>query len=275
MICGLGFIQGRLSPRVDGLIQAFPKAHWQSEFKIAQQMGLQLMEWTLDDEGISENPFIKESLQPEVKALCEKYSVKIPSITGDFFMQNPFFKANGVERLTLIERLITVIRACQFFGTKIIVIPLVDNASIGNPELEQLVIEEFKKLVPILNQCNVQIAIESDFRPQDLSKFIDKLPAENFGINYDIGNSASLGFDPSEEFAAYSNRIFNVHVKDRLLHGTTVPLGKGNADLPLVMDLIRRARYSGNLIMQTARADDDDHSAVMLRYKNQIEYWMK
>ena len=45
----------------------------------------------------------------------------------------------------------------------------------------------------------------------------------------DIGNSASLGLNPLDEFEAFGDRILNVHVKDRVLGGTTVPLGLGNA----------------------------------------------
>lgn len=43
----IGFMQGRLSPVVDGKIQAFPWGHWEDEFRLANGHGLSLMEWTL------------------------------------------------------------------------------------------------------------------------------------------------------------------------------------------------------------------------------------
>ena len=67
-------------------------------------------------------------------------------------------------------------------------------------------------------------------RPKQVKHFISKLDSKYFGINYDIGNSASLGFDPKEEFTSYGKRISNVHIKDRVLNGGPVTLGKGNAD---------------------------------------------
>ena len=82
-----------------------------------------------------------------------------------------------------------------------------------------------------LSKQGVKIVFESDLPPAPLAQFIDKFPREVFGINYDIGNSAALGYDSAEEIAAYAPRILNVHVKDRLLGGTTVPLGTGAADL--------------------------------------------
>ena len=73
---------------------------------------------------------------------------------------------------------------------------------------------------------------ESDLRLPRWPQFIDAFPARSFGINYDIGNSAALGYDSAEEISAYAPRILHVHVKDRVRGGTTVPLGTGNADLP-------------------------------------------
>ena len=52
----IGFIQGRLSPIIDGKIQAFPWEHWKEEFPLAQQSGLRLLEWTLDDDRLYQNP---------------------------------------------------------------------------------------------------------------------------------------------------------------------------------------------------------------------------
>jgi hexulose-6-phosphate isomerase len=85
--------------------------------------------------------------------------------------------------------------------------------------------------------------------------------------NYDIGNSASLGFDPKEELDAYGQRILNVHVKDRKLGGTTVPLGTGNADINLVIQKLQEFGYSGGLTMQAARGENDVETA-----KNQLSY---
>ena len=95
-----------------------------------------------------------------------------------------------------------------------------------------------------------------------------------FGINYDIGNSASLGYNPCEELAAYGARIINVHVKDRLLGGRTVALGHGNADFEEVFSLLKNQGYRGNYILQTARADNDDHVGVLSKYFTMTQYWL-
>ena len=55
---GASRLQGRLSPVVDGKIQAFPWAHWRDEFPEAARLSLKLLEWTLDHDRLSENPLM-------------------------------------------------------------------------------------------------------------------------------------------------------------------------------------------------------------------------
>jgi len=47
-----------------------------------------------------------------------------------------------------------------------------------------------------------------------------------FGINYDVANSASLGFEIDSEFKNYGKYIYNIHIKDRLKNGKSVRLGE-------------------------------------------------
>ena len=72
-------------------------------------------------------------------------------------------------------------------------------------------------------------------------------------VNYDSGNSASLGYSPAEEFAAYGERVGSVHVKDRILGGSTVPLGTGNADFEVLSRCLNEIGYAGDFILQVAR----------------------
>jgi hexulose-6-phosphate isomerase len=126
-----------------------------------------------------------------------------------------------------------------------------------------------------LSEHRLKIAFECDFAPADLGRFIDLLDPALFGVNYDIGNSASLGFDPDAELAAYGRRVLNVHIKDRVLNGTTVPLGAGNADFDAVFTALGRLHYAGNYILQTARATDGNHAAALIRYRDMAASWIR
>ena len=71
--------------------------------------------------------------------------------------------------------------------------------------------------------------------------------------NYDVGNSASLGYNITEEITTLNDLIENIHIKDRKLHGQTVPLGTGDVDFNLFFSLLKKINYSGELIIQGAR----------------------
>ena len=127
-----------------------------------------------------------------------------------------------------------------------------------------------KEKTVLFKKYNIKIIFESDFDPYKLNDFIQYLNLDVFGINYDMGNSASQGFNIADEFLAYGNRIWNVHVKDRLLGGTTVPLGDGNVNFDDVFRSLKSIDYSGNLILQTARAKKENHLFVLNKFKSII-----
>ncbi|MDC0253322.1 sugar phosphate isomerase/epimerase [Bacteriovoracales bacterium] len=263
----LGFMQGRLSPVINGKIQCFPWSNWKDEFPIASEGGFYLMEWTLDQENLYENPLMTEKGRTLIKGLKEKYNIKIESLTGDCFMQSPFYKSEGPQREELLKDLINILKSCALVNIRYVVIPLVDNGRPENKKQEALLFEALLKLNEFLDANEMSIVFESELPPQELKNFIRKFPKKTFGINYDSGNSSSLGFDPAEEFDAYGERILNIHIKDRILGGTTVPLGTGNTDFKIVFKKISEIDYKGNLILQTARADDENHIGALKKYK--------
>jgi len=268
-------MQGRLSPLVDGKIQAFPAACWQAEFATAQRNEFSLMEWTLDQDGLYENPLLMTSGQAEIRELRRAHGIAISSLTGDCFMQSPFWKAQGTTREALLQDFRAVAKACNAVGIVMMVVPLVDNGRITNPEQEDLLVDILQQESAFLAALGVKVVFESDFGPDQLARFMARLDPARFGVNYDIGNSAGLGMDPAAEIAAYGERILNVHIKDRVLGGTTVPLGTGNAQFDQVFEALARAGYQGAYILQTARAADGRHAEVLCRYRDMALEWIK
>ena len=270
----IGFMQGRLSPLVDGRIQAFPWDCWQVEFASAQKNGFGLMEWTLDQYRLYENPLLTSAGQKEIAKLCQEHGVVIGSLTGDCFMQSPFWKATGSYCEQLQEDFRAVARACSVVSISMMVLPLVDNGSLSSRAQEDQLIAVLESHTGLLRELRVKVIFESDYAPGELERFIDRLDPALFGVNYDIGNSAGLGMQPADEIAAYGERIVNVHIKDRLLGGTTVPLGAGSADFEAVFAALANAGYRGNYILQTARAEDGDHAGALCRYRDMAAKWV-
>jgi hexulose-6-phosphate isomerase len=143
------------------------------------------------------------------------------------------------------------------------------------PDEEATVIAEFSKRAAWLKHHGMAVVFECDYPPRKLADFIAKFSEGVFGVNYDIGNSAALGYDSAEEIAAYFPRILNVHIKDRVLGGTTVPLGTGNAKLGATIADLERRGYHGCYILQTARAADGDHAGVLTKYRDMAKGWIE
>jgi len=268
----IGFIQGRLSPISNNKIQQFPHLTWKDEFLIASKNEFKLIEWTIDTVTFTDNPLINPKSWTEIIALSKKHDMMIPSVTCDYFMENPVWKSDSS---LLREGIISIIKGMANIGSKILVIPLVDNSSLKNLSQIEAVKNFFSKLIPELDRAKVVIAFESDLTPKEFLEFISIFEEKYFGINYDIGNSASLGFNPSEEFKAYGSRIINVHIKDRKFGGVSIPLGEGDADFSKVFHFLHEIDYKGNLMLQTARSAEGKHEEVLIKYKKLVENWWK
>ena len=268
-------MQGRLSPMVDNKIQSFPWKNWKKEFEIAFQNNIHVMEWTIDDNNLYKNPLLSDDGTKEILNLKKKYNITIPSLTGDCFMQNPFWKASGDLKKELENDFINILYGCNKVGIVIILIPLVDNGSIQKYQEEKNLFNFLSSKENLLKKLNIKVCFESDFPPKRLKEFINNYNKDFFGINYDTGNSSALGYDPCEEFKEYGERIINVHIKDRPLNGSTVPLGEGDTNFPIVFKMIKKYKYEGNLILQTARAKNKNDIEVLLKYYNITMHYMK
>ena len=122
-VINIGFMQGRLCDQVDGKIQAFPWRDWELEFPIAERLGMKLIEWTLDQERLYENPLMTIPGRQRILELSKKYGVNVHSLTGDCFMQAPFYKADGAIREALLADLKAVLSASACIGIRFVLIP--------------------------------------------------------------------------------------------------------------------------------------------------------
>ncbi|MBF0531658.1 MAG: sugar phosphate isomerase/epimerase [Candidatus Omnitrophica bacterium] len=266
----IGFIQGRLSPQIGQKIQAFPGPYWKEEFPLARSCGFSRMEWTLDQEGLFENPLLRPEGRELIRELCRENNLMIGSVTGDFFMQAPFFKAAGSIREELFDQLVAVIEGCAAARVPILVLPLVDQGRIEDAGQEEGFFAYAAKLDQRLRAHGMMICLESDLPPEKLGIFLQGLDPLLWGVNYDIGNSAAFGFDYRQEIPRLATWIKNVHVKDRVRGGGTVPLGQGQADIRGAIHLLEACGYRGNYILQTARSPQGLHAEVLSQYRDMV-----
>jgi hexulose-6-phosphate isomerase len=120
-------------------------------------------------------------------------------------------------------------------------------------------------------RIGVELHLETDLGPKEFASFLDLIAVDEVRINYDSGNSASLGYAPKEELAAYGERLGSVHIKDRVRGGGSVPLGTGDADFAELFTALLRLGYDGDFILQTARGKDGEEVAHARRNREFVE----
>jgi hexulose-6-phosphate isomerase len=168
-------------------------------------------------------------------------------------MEKPLVRTTASEledRLALLEWLM---HRCQLIGMNRIVLPFVDSSAIKTHAELDSVCTSLNRLLESAQKTNIEIHLETSLDPDQFTHLLSKLPAAQFKVNYDSGNSSALGYRPRDEFAAYGTRIGSVHIKDRVLGGGTVPLGMGDADFQALSEALKRTDYKGDFILQVAR----------------------
>lgn len=68
------------------------------------------------------------------------------------------------------------------------------------------------------------------------------------GMCLDIGHNMRDGKDPVADLKKYSKRVFDMHLKDvnaAEAKGRMIELGRGVIDIPAVVSMMRKVKYSG------------------------------
>jgi len=251
----IGTMQGRLLSPVAGRIQCFPRGKWQDEFFKAADAGLDCIEWIYDEYGSDANPLATDPGIEQILNLSRASGISVLSLCADYFMDRPLVRASPTELETRTMVLLWLLSRCERAGIRRIVLPFVDDARIETTTEFNDVVRLLEVLLVRAERHGVEIHLETSLKPEVFAELLGRLSHPLLKANYDSGNSASLGYNPEAEFAAYGHRVGSVHIKDRVLGARTVPLGNGNADFSKVFACLRTVSYAGDFILQAARGE--------------------
>lgn len=262
----IGIMQGRLLPKYEGRYQAHPLGYWKEEFKIAEQLNLQFIEFIFDRNDYKINPLFSNSGINEILKVCNETGVGVRSVCADYLMEDPFHSLNPDKVSKSQDVISTLLKNLALLEVKELVIPCVDHSKLETED-------DFKRfklnIIPIIElaeRYGINISLETDLNPLKFGQLLDFLSYSNITVNYDTGNSASLGYDPLEEFAIYGNKISDIHIKDRKLGSGSVLLGTGDVKFDRFFEALKTINYTAPFIMQVYR--DDDGVSV---FKSQLE----
>ena len=265
----LGTIQGRLLPKYKGRYQAHPLGYWEDEFHIAKDIGLDCVEFILDYNDADQNPMLNSDGLEKLKLIIANTGVIVKTVCADYFMEAPLHSNDNKvaeDSFKVLERLLETARVLKISD---IVIPCVDQSSLKTKEAVDRFVKQISKIIPTIEKENINLSLETDLAPKPFIELLNKLNSKNITVNYDIGNSASLGYNPTEELEIYGDRISDIHIKDRTLDGGPVVLGEGDADFDSFFNALSKIDYHGPFIMQAYR----DEEGVSI-FKSQLD-WIK
>jgi L-ribulose-5-phosphate 3-epimerase len=253
----IAIMQGRLLPPEGGSIQTFPRNRWREEFALAAEAGVDAIEWIYDVHGEDVNPLATDGGISEMRTLSHHHGVAVVSLCADYFLERPLVRLHPEGLEDRLAQLIWLVGRCHHAGIERVVLPFVDAARIETPSDHRQTIEVLRRIVPHCAESGIELHLETSLNPEAFASLLAQIPDPLVCVNYDSGNSASLGYDVAGEFAAYGTRIGSVHIKDRVRGGGTVPLGQGDADLPAVFSGLAELRYQGDFVLQVARGQAD------------------
>lgn len=240
-------MQGRLSRQSPLGYQVFPQDNWECEFLEAANRGLEHIEWVIDETCWIENPII--NLSEKISTLSSKNNVRVLSACLDIFMTRGLETTN-LEMWNFLDR---IVEKSIDLEIRYLILPFVDENSALRKISESSLMDIFKKLEIRFADSKIKFAIESDLPPIEFRKLMIRLNPELMCINYDLGNSASLGYSYQSEMENYLSYIEVVHIKDRLLGGKSVPLGTGNANIKQALNDFESSSFRGIVTMQAYR----------------------
>ena len=243
-------MQGRALKQIEESIQYFPD-NWKDEFPIMKELGLYGIEWIYDKKSELSNPILDVSGREEMESTSIKYNIKLENIVFDWFLHHPLFINDEYLVKQKVEKFFSLINLSAKSGFKTIILPILEkNDIIMSDKRNQFI--EMINTSSILDQNNIEEVI-----------LLEKLNQKKIKICFDVGNSASYGYDPNRVIKTLGNRIGSVHIKDRKYNGPSVPLGTGNVNFHDVFKNLKLINFNGNYSLQIFRDKNTDNVRLL------------
>ncbi|HVU01484.1 MAG TPA: sugar phosphate isomerase/epimerase family protein [Polyangiaceae bacterium] len=243
-------MQGRLSDRPGSRLQAFPEATWEREFALARQVGFDCIEWVLETAPGPETPLWSDAGRRDIRRAIDQSGVSVSSICADYFMDVSL----GSPREEVADRAVSVMRqlvsAAADVGARRILVPLVEQAALPTEEARNRFRHGVRRCLSAVEQCRIVLALEMEIPGQDYADFVASLGHPLVRACYDTGNSTAQGFDVGIDVVPVVPFLDAIHVKDRVVRGTSKTLGTGDTNFRGLFAALRDGGFAGDVISQ-------------------------
>jgi L-ribulose-5-phosphate 3-epimerase len=259
-------VQGRLLPQLGTQLQYFPN-NWEDEFPLIKKLGFNGIEWIYDKISENTNPILTIDGRKKIQQLSKKHDVSLENIVFDWFIEHPLLVDDVYSIEDKFDKLYFLCTISSQIGFKRIIFPILESNNIESEEKFLKFINFCKEnLSPLLDKLSIEFHLESSLSLQQEKKLLDMINHDKFFVCFDMGNDASMGYDPISSIIQLNNKIGSVHIKDRLLHGTTVNLGDGNVDFHSVFSSLEKINFAGPYSFQAYRSQNSDNEILIQNY---------
>ena len=266
-------VQGRTIPQTNDSIQYFP-SNWKEEFPILTSLGFTGIEWIYDKESEQTNPILTKMGRMNMLDFSKKYNVDLENIVFDWFLVHPLLIHDEFSIEEKLEKLLFLLDVSRQSGFKHVIFPLMEKNSIDDDSKAEKFIKIIRdNVLEYLNKWGIELHLETSLSPEKECQILKKLDSKYVKICYDMGNSASYGFNSETSIKTLSSYIGSVHVKDRKLHGPTMPLGRGDVNFYKVFESLSTIGFCGPITFQVYRNKNSDNISILkesMRFINDI-----
>ena len=257
----IGVMQGRLSPRPEHRLQAFPHQSWPEEFARAKHLGFAYIEWIYEADRARENPIASPSGRASIRACAAASGLPVGSVCADYFMIHRLAGGTAQERVEHAAALSELVRWTRDIGATRILLPLLETSALAGPEQVREATESIWRICPALEAEGVVLGLEMEIPGTEYAAVIRGIGHDQVRAYYDTGNSTAQGFDIADDILPLLPVLEAVHLKDRLVSGGSQPFGAGAANFAGFFGVLSEAGYAGDFLTQHYFDADPEASA--------------
>lgn len=252
----IAIMQGRLSPPRPDRLQCFPWKTWEREFEYAAALGLDAIEWLFEADDFKRNPVWTPAGRTAIRRRAAETGVRTVSLCADYFMSHPFFRISVTERLRSVDMICRLVDAAREVGVQSLLLPVLEVSEVRTPAERGLLLESLQHPLALALTAGLRIGLETELPVADYSALVRDAAHPALGVYYDTGNAAACGYDTAADIVSLSPLLCGVHLKDRPVGGSSVPLGQGAARFDRFFAALRPLGYEGVFTLQTTSGAD-------------------
>ena len=228
----IGIIQGRLSTPDEGF-QECPVS-WKKEFETLKRLKLNHVEWIVTKSSFHNNPiFLRDVRSYPVHSICADNVVSTLVDNREFLEHNLF----------------PICEAALRNNIKSVTIPLLEDSSLEDDKKLDNFCRSFSHVCD--RYPSIQFSLETELSLSKVPKLLNA--SNNVFLTYDTGNTTSYGISHKDYILNFSDRVTNVHIKDRKMSGISVPPLTGDTKFNNIFKHLIQSGYKGVYTLQTAR----------------------